>query len=71
MPEGPSLTEGNGIATLEGKLRLTGGVYAQSGSNDGALAASTEFESAVTATVCLKINNFSFSGAHIDALSFN
>ena len=65
MAQGPSIAESNGIAILEGKLKM--------GSVDqvadvGMLSAgqSTEFESALTATVCLKISNFSFSGAIIE-----
>lgn len=63
MPKGPSLTESNGIATLEGKLRLIDGTTGQSGNGD--------FESALTATACVKIVDFMFSGARIEALNFS
>ena len=62
---GPSLSESNGVATLEGKLRLVEGSVVGSGN------ASAEFESALTATVCLKIVDFAFSGARIESVNFN
>lgn len=65
MPAGPSLSESNGVATLEGKLRLLEGTVASQGSG------SVEFESALTATVCLKIVDYAFSGARIESLNFN
>ena len=54
------MTEQHGRATLEGKLKLS------SMEQDGGLLSagqSIEFETAMTATVCLKIANYSFSGA--------
>ena len=58
MPRGPSIHDSNGIATLEGKLRLTGAL------ND-------DFESALTATVCLRIGNYNFSKTHVESVNFN
>ena len=57
------MTEQNGRATLEGKLKLSN--LEQDG---GLLSAGqvSEFETALTATVCLKISNYSFSGAKIE-----
>ena len=73
MPRGPSLSESNGVATLEGKLRLMGGVNAAATGADqiegGVIQG--EFESALTATVCLKIVDYAFSGARVESLNFN
>lgn len=69
MPKGPSLSESNGVATLEGKLRITGGETAGLVGNDSAYH--SDFESALTATVCLKISNYAFSGARVENLNFN
>ena len=57
------MTEQNGRATLEGKLKLNN--FEQ---DTGLLSAGqvTEFETALTATVCLGIQNYSFSGAKIE-----
>ena len=69
MSEGPSISESNGIATLEGKLKLNTqdsiqeGASAQAGK---AVVQQTEFENAMTATVCLRIANYSLSGAKIE-----
>ena len=66
MPQGPSLTEQHGRATLEGKLKLS------SMEQDGGILSAgqtTEFETALTATVCLKIANYSFSGAQIENIN--
>uniref|UniRef100_A0A7S3I5M3 Uncharacterized protein n=1 Tax=Favella ehrenbergii TaxID=182087 RepID=A0A7S3I5M3_9SPIT len=74
MPKGPSLTESNGVATLEGKLRLMGGVNATGADQVSSIEVSTiqgEFESALTATVCLKIADYSFSGSRVESINFN
>lgn len=69
MPKGPSIEESKGVATLEGKLRL-GGTGIGSG-GPGVEATAADFECAITATVCLKINNFTFSGSRVEAVNFN
>ena len=69
MSDGPSLTESNGVATLEGKLRLSTHDSVQEGASvqsGKAVVQQTEFESAMTATVCLKIANYSLSGAKVE-----
>lgn len=74
MPKGPSLVDSNGIATLEGKLRLFGG---GSPTNDNTGESLTQirnqgdFESALTATVCLKIQNYSFSSSKIESINLS
>lgn len=69
MPKGPSVLESNGVATLEGKLRLSGGEASGLVGNDSTYH--SDFESALTATVCLKISNYAFSGARVENLNFN
>ena len=77
MQKGPSLIDSNGIASLEGKLRLAGGVSSAGSSaissyeKNDLSSAQEDFESALTATVCMKINNYTFSGSHIEAVNLN
>ena len=75
MQNGPSLLESNGAATLEGKLRIGDGLVSSTDSSaineSNIFSHSGDFESALTATICLKIRNYSFSGSHIEAINFN
>ena len=75
MPSGPSVSESNGVATLEGKLRIGDGFVSSTDSNaineSNSFSHSGDFESALTATICLKIRNYSFTGSHIEAVNFN
>lgn len=72
MPKGPSVVDSNGVATLEGKLRLVGGVTGEASDKPSGLSSQqADFECALTATVCMKIDNFMFSGAHIEGLNLN
>ena len=75
MPTGPSVFESNGVATLEGKLRLGDSLVSSTDSNpvneSNIFSHHGDFESALTATVCLKIGNYTFSGSRIEAVNFN
>ena len=74
MSKGPNFVDSNGIATLEGKLRLFGGGTPTNDNNGESLTQirnQGDFESALTATVCLKIQNYSFSGSKIESINFN
>ena len=71
MPKGPGLADNNGIATLEGKLRLFGGVSASENEGLTKMRNQGAFESAITATVCLKITNYSYSGSKVESVNFN